>query len=384
MFLPADRANKESLASSSTPVRGTSVKSFHFFHDMSFFRFQLPDGTAAQTCPAALGYSFAAGTSDGPGAFDFTQGDSGNPSANPLWTIVSKAIRNPTPEQTACQKPKPVLLDVGEMNTPYAWSPNVVDIQTLRVGQFLIIVSPSEASTMAGRRWRAAVQAEAATFLPPGAGPTVVLGGPANSYAHYVTTPEEYGIQRYEGASTLYGPHQLAAYINLTVDHLHLLAPAATGAPPAPAGPSPPDNRRNSLSLIRGVVLDGTPPGAAFGVCTRQPAPSAARGAVVAATFVGANPRNNLRLEGTFAAVERRQADGSWRRVRDDADWFLVYTWRRTNTLLGFSEVDLAWETAGDAAAVPGTYRFRYYGDAKPLIGSIRPFEGASAEFTLT
>jgi len=33
----------------------------------------------------------------------------------------------------------------------------------------------------------------------------VVLAGPANVYAHYVTTREEYGVQRYEGASTIFG-----------------------------------------------------------------------------------------------------------------------------------------------------------------------------------
>ena len=31
-----------------------------------------------------------------------------------------------------------------------------------------------------------------------------------------MTTEEEYGVQRYEGASTLYGPNQLAAYVNLS------------------------------------------------------------------------------------------------------------------------------------------------------------------------
>ena len=34
----------------------------------------------------------------------------------------------------------------------------------------------------------------------------VVIAGPANTYGHYVATPEEYTVQRYEGASTLYGP----------------------------------------------------------------------------------------------------------------------------------------------------------------------------------
>lgn len=28
-----------------------------------------------KTCPAAMGFAFAAGTTDGPGAFDFKQGD---------------------------------------------------------------------------------------------------------------------------------------------------------------------------------------------------------------------------------------------------------------------------------------------------------------------
>lgn len=31
--------------------------------------------TIVKTCPASMGFSFAAGTTDGPGAFDFQQGD---------------------------------------------------------------------------------------------------------------------------------------------------------------------------------------------------------------------------------------------------------------------------------------------------------------------
>lgn len=34
----------------------------------------------------------------------------------------------------------------------------------------------------------------------------VVVAGPANTYAHYIATPEEYAVQRYEGASTIFGP----------------------------------------------------------------------------------------------------------------------------------------------------------------------------------
>ncbi|CAK7198099.1 hypothetical protein SEUCBS139899_000757 [Sporothrix eucalyptigena] len=369
------------LETSSTPVVGTSVKSYHFYQDMSYFQFQLPNGTSVQTCPAALGYSFAAGTTDGPGAFDFTQADSGSPDANPLWAVVSDLLRTPTAAQTSCQYPKPILLDVGEMSEPYAWSPNIVDMQALRVGQLIIIVSPSEATTMSGRRWRNAVHDEAAaTFLSGGADPVVVLGGPANVYAHYCATPEEYGIQRYEGASTLYGPWELPAYINLTVSNLAYLAPDATGAPPA--GPTPPDNRKTSLSFIAGVVYDGAPIGQSFGQCTTQPAVSYTAGQVINATFVGANPRNNLRLEGTFAAVEQLNSTGDWVQVRDDSDWSLVYTWERTNEVLGYSSVIISWESETTAAA--GTYRIRYYGDSKNLLGTISAFSGASNSFTVT
>ncbi|KAI5861370.1 Neutral/alkaline nonlysosomal ceramidase [Durotheca rogersii] len=382
------RSVYDSFGASGTPVVGPTVKSFHFYHDMAFWKFQLDNGTEVQTCPAALGYSFAAGTSDGPGAFDFTQGDSGEPSASPIWEVVKSLLRAPSAEQEACQGPKPVLLDVGEMSAPYAWSPNIVDMQVLRAGQLVIIVSPSEATTMAGRRWRAAVADAVAPFTGPAAPPKVVLGGPANTYSHYVTTPEEFGVQRYEGASTLFGPWQLPAYIRLTVDAAAYLAPdAAQGAAPAP-GPPPPDNRAGSLSLITGVVQDNAPLGRRFGECTAQPAAAYARGATVGATFVGANPRNNLRLEGTFAAVERKGADGAWARVRDDSDWSLVYTWNRTNGLLGYSDVTVAWETGSEDEAArgiePGTYRLRYYGDSKALFGGqITAFEGASNEFTL-
>ncbi len=67
--------------------------------------------------------------------------------------------------------------------------------------------------------------------------------------------------------------------------------------------------------------------------------------------------------------------------MRSDADWTLVYTWTRTNSALGYSSVVISWET--EATAAPGTYRIKYYGDAKPLVGSVKPFTGTSNQFQL-
>ena len=366
-------------ASSKTDVTGGAVKSFHQFHDMSKYSFRLPNGTQVKTCPAALGYSFAGGTTDGPGAFDFTQGDSGAPDANPLWRVVSGLLKGPGPEQKACHAPKPILLNVGEISEPYDWTPNIVDIQVLRVGQFVIIVAPGEASTMQGRRWKDAVAASI-TSQGIASNPKVVIGGPANTYGHYIVTQEEYTRQRYEGASTLYGQWTAHAYIMKTLENIKFLKSDSTTGPDP--GPSPPDNSDNSLSFITGVVYDGKPLAKPWGGIITNVQSSYTAGSVVGATFIGANPRNNLRLEGTFAAVEK-DVGGTWARIRDDKDWELVYNWKRTNGLTGTSDVTITWESKSSDRG--GRYRLKYYGDWKNGIGGkISPFEGTSGVFTLT
>ncbi len=45
--------------------------------------------------------------------------------------------------------------------------------------------------------------------------PVVVIAGLSNSYSGYIATYEEYQVQRYEGASTIFGPHTLSAYQQL-------------------------------------------------------------------------------------------------------------------------------------------------------------------------
>lgn len=381
-FEPA-RALYDSLRQEGTPVTGRAVKSIHTFQDMSNFTFPLANGTNVHTCPAALGYSFAAGTSDGPGAFDFTQNDPNAPNASPVWRVVSGLIKAPSKHQQRCHFPKPILLDVGEITSPYLWTPNVVDVQVLRVGQLIIIVSPGEATTMAGRRWKEAVHDSAVSLVLSGSDsvvPIVVIGGPANSYTHYIATREEYGIQRYEGASTLYGPHTLGAYINLTLTYLPYLS-STSKARPAP-GPLPPNNVNKSLSFITGVVYDGKPFFKDYGDIKDDVEGPYSIGSRVVVTFYGANPRNNLRLEQTFAAVEKLNAEyGSWMRVRDDSDWALIFNWKKISEVMGTSEVQIVWET--EEWAESGEYRIKYYGDSKSIGGDISAFEGTSGTFTL-
>lgn len=374
------KALYDTLDTYSVPIRGPVVKSLHSFHDYSNFTFQHPNGSLVSTCPAALGYSFAAGTTDGPGAFDFKQNNSGAPNANPLWSVVSGFLRKPSDNQQRCHYPKPILLDVGEIERPYLWSPNIVDIQLLRVGQVLFIVSPGEATTMAGRRWKESIAAAASRSSLTEDDPIVVLGGPANSYTHYITTEEEYNVQRYEGASTLYGPHTLNAYINITLHYLPYLSSDAFDLPIA-SHPSPPVYTNKSLCFIRGVVYDRAPLFKQFGEVVYDVKPTYLPSDEARVSFVGANPRNDLRLEKTYASVEKRNDSGLWQSVRDDSDWSLVFEWKRVNSLLGTSQVTIKWEIEPEVQ-VGGIYRIRYFGAAKqPLTGKIESFEGVSGEF---
>ena len=87
---------------------------YHESNNSNLYKsFYLWNSGQGKTCSPALGYSFAAGTIDGPGAFDFTQGMT---SGNPFWNMVVGFIHDPEPEQVECHAPKPILLDTGHVS----------------------------------------------------------------------------------------------------------------------------------------------------------------------------------------------------------------------------------------------------------------------------
>ncbi|XP_002993682.2 neutral ceramidase 2 [Selaginella moellendorffii] len=326
---------------------------------------------SATTCPAAMGFSFAAGTTDGPGAFDFKQGDT---DGNPFWKAVRDLLRKPTEKQVACQSPKPVLLDTGEMLFPYDWAPAILPIQILQVGQLFILSVPSEFTTMAGRRLKDAVKA---TLVEKSNGKydkevRIVISGLTNAYSSYVTTFEEYQIQRYEGASTLYGPHTLSAYIQ----EFKKLAEALVLDTQVAKGPSPPDLISKQISLLPEVIPDTTPAGIKFGDVSRDVARNASfrAGDSVEATFWSGSPRNNLMTEASYTMVEFQSAPGVWTPAYDDDDWSVQFVWKRPSATI-------KWKVPKDALA--GTYRLRLFGASKALMGKIDNFTGISSEFVI-
>lgn len=327
------------------------------------------------TCQAALGYSFAAGTTDGPGAFDFRQGRTTD---DGYWNLVRDLLRRPSHELVECHKPKPVLLSTGEMDFPYTWHPRIIPTQLFQWGQLAIVGLPGEFTTMAGRRVRAAVEAQLPNHY-------VILSGLSNVYSSYVTTLEEFVVQRYEGASTLYGPHTLQAYINQfskLSNHLKRKVPIESDL-------SPPDLSKSLFSLKPGVIYDGTPIGSRYGDIINDVASSYTCGQRVNVSFVSANPRNNPRLEDSFLYILRlidpqKLIDPQNQHIiANDASWDTRFIWKRTNTLVGSSKATIIWDTPHDCT--PGHYVISHYGASKSLFSDRRrEFVGRSSVFELT
>ena len=324
-----------------------------------------PDGQAHHTCPGALGQNFTAGAEDGPGPPIVEEGDL---DANPLL-LVAGIVVNPTPQEVrACQAPKDVFLGSGSQSPP--WTPQVMPLQLLRIGQLAITTAPGEFTIVAGQRVRDAVDAELS-----GVTTHQILAGYANAYAGYVTTPEEYDLQHYEGAATHFGRYTGPAY----EQELAKLAAALRTGQATPSAVQPPALPQNRISVRPGVVLDSPPLGKSFGSVVTQPAASYPRGADVQVDFVTGHPNNNLRDEGTFIEVQR--LDGSaWTTVATDSEWQTLYRWKRE--YLGVSTAQITWAMPADAVA--GTYRIVHHGDAKSLFGAVTPFTGTSRTFAVT
>eukprot|EP00095_Tigriopus_kingsejongensis_P005560 maker-scaffold736_size104543-snap-gene-0.19 protein:Tk05560 transcript:maker-scaffold736_size104543-snap-gene-0.19-mRNA-1 annotation:"hypothetical protein DAPPUDRAFT_309106" len=349
------------------------IKFAHQWINMSHQEVTLEDGSIVTTCPPAMGYGFAAGTTDGPGQFDFVQGTN---DSNPFWDAVSGILKDPSPEQEACHSPKPILLDTGEITFPYLWHPYIIDTQVMQLGQLFVGAMPGELTTMAGRRMRDTILGEAIANGAP-EDSKVVIAGLSNVYTHYITTFEEYQRQRYEAASTLFGPHTLHAY----QQQYSYLTRSLVSDVPVPQLEPPASLHDVQISLIPGVMADNPQDGLEFGACLQQPPSEARAGETVIVSFVSGNPRNDINLGGTYLTVDRN-TDGNWKTVHTDADWETRFYWKRTDLTNGESNAEIWWQIPNDVQR--GEYRITHNGFYKdPADSVVRSYSGQCDQFAV-
>jgi neutral ceramidase len=323
------------------------------------------DGAAHTTCPAALGTGFAAGTEDGKG-LDFVE----EGSTNPLLKALGATLFDIPGSLRACQAPKEVIIGNGTTK-PYPWSPEVLPLQLVKVGQLYLAAVPAEFTIVSGYRLRKTVAAELGVPIQ-----NVILSGYANSYSGYVTTPEEYDQQDYEGGSTHFGKWTLPAYQQ---QFAGLAASMRSGKAAAADDATPRDLTGKQLNFQTGVVFDDKPWFKSFGTVNSDAKESYRKGETVSVEFWTGHPKNNLRRGGTFLEVQR-EVNGQWVTVADDGDWSTIYRWSRSGVANSLAKI--TWAIPADTPA--GTYRIVHYGDAKNgWNGKISAFTGTSRTFAV-
>lgn len=348
-------------------------------------------GNNHRTYAAATGYSFGGGAvEDGPTDIlnlyeGMTQKDypySVNPN-NLGYQIVQRfasispyfgnIMGTKYPELWEQHYPKPILLAPSK-GEPDPFVPDVLELQIIRIGQLAIIGQPSEITTMAGRRLRDTVKA---TLDSDGSNNTVVIAGLSNEYTQYVTTPEEYDLQHYEGASTLYGKWTLDAY-KMQFD---TLAKALVNKTSVGPGPATRDLSNKQTTLVPGVVLDNVPLGKKFGDVVSDVNSSYKKCETATAVFWGGHPKNDLKTQSSYLEIQKKEGM-SWKTIYYDWDWCTTFRWTRIDALWGTSQVTIKWNIPQDAPS--GTYRIKYNGaDKSGWTGEIRQHTGYSREFVI-
>lgn len=217
---------------------------------------------------------------------------------------------------------------------PVGQFPRAVPLMAVRVGDRVIASLPGEPTKEAGARVKAAVLARTAAAGVQ----KVVISGLTNEYINYITTPEEYDRQHYEGASTMYGRLEL----NLLKGSLADLAGAiATGAAAAPAA---------DYDSKKGILPDGPPypPGASAGSITAQPPTSVPAGSIATLGWNGGAAGRDRPIGSAFVRIERNGPSG-WSEV--DSDLGLNMIWR-----VNGSAYRAEWSAPAEAPT--GAYRF--------------------------
>ncbi len=118
-----------------------------------------------------------------------------NASQIPIPGVIEKSlafIRNAVKQRKAVHKP---------------WIISRLPLQIFTIGEIAIIGIPTEITTIAAQRLRKSIMDEMGNMGIR----QVILSPYANAYSGYVTTPEEYMLQRYEAGHTLFGKWTLPA-----------------------------------------------------------------------------------------------------------------------------------------------------------------------------
>ena len=320
------------------------------------------------TCPSAYGYTFAAGsTEDGGGNFLFEEG-----MTEQRWwlDVVIRWVTGAekwTQTVKDCQAPKAILFETGTGDVPL--QSQIRSVTVARLGSIAIVAMPAEITTMAARRIRATLRQSLGSWVKH-----IIIAGYANGYGGYVTTPEEYETQQYEGGHTLHGKWTLPAYQQF----IAAVAQSLDSGLAAPAGPEYDDWRGKSVPVTLvsdspDVILDGH----SFGDALPMKKYAFQVGEEVVVDFRSGNPSAEYRSGNNYLEIQRK-ANGNWQPLHGDMDWSTIIRWREEDEGM---IARIVWRIPNGTAS--GVYRIKHFGLYRQAVGQLKEFETLSAEFNV-
>ena len=307
-------------------------------------------GKSETTCPSAYGYAFAAGsTEEGGGHWLFHEGMTNKDRKFYIDWLAKFMLQSPSEELRKCQSPKAILFPMGETK-PIPSLPQILPYGLVLLGDLSVLVLPHEVTTMSSRRLKKEVSSVLGTKVSE-----IVLSGLTNDFSGYITTPEEYMTQNYEGGHTLHGSQSLNA-LRQEYHSMSLVLKEGTST--------------KSVSMLQPLDLSDKlkplPIPFANEVSKEpkkviQPNANVYRlGEEVNCRVESANPNVGFPTVTSYVWVEK--LDGStWKSVRSDADYDTKFIFQKSK-LWSTTEasLELVWETKSSAKI--GEYRLVHEG----------------------
>lgn len=318
------------------------------------------------TCPSAYGYAFAAGsTEDGGGHFLFSEGMQDQK----WWLDFAIRMLTGTPAWTQsvkdCQAPKAILFETGSGEVPL--QSQIRSLTLARIGSLAIVAMPAELTTMSARRIREAVKAQLGDWVQH-----IVIAGYANGYAGYITTPEEYETQQYEGGHTLHGKWTLPAYLQT----LSNLAKSFNASETILNQPEYDDwrGKASTASLFENTV-DALPKGTSFGEVINIDKALVKKGESITVEFWSGNPATGYRDDNSYLTIEQKQAN-VWQPVLTDMNWSTIIRWHEESNGM---VAKIIWTVPADTSN--GIYRIKHLGNYRLKVDALEQFETISPKF---
>ena len=360
----------QQLFSSATEVIQGPIDSRQLYIDMSNLRVSNAFTAAGEqvTCPSAYGYAFAAGsTEDGGGHFLFSEG-----MTDQKWWLdfiirIVTGTDSWTEAVKECQSPKAILFETGSGKEPL--QSQIRSLTVARVGSLAIVALPAEVTTMSARRIQQAVKSALGPWVKH-----LVIAGYSNGYAGYITTPEEYVTQQYEGGHTVHGRWTLPAYIQTLTG----LAQSLDDSNVELTALEYDDWRGKALAVNPfGNTIDTLPAGKSFGDVIAIDKTLVAVGETVSAEFWSGNPSTGYRFDDNFVTIERQYHD-SWKPILNDAAWSTIVRWKEADDGL---IAQVSWTVPVGIAS--GTYRIKHSGNYRLTSDDFTLFESTSPAFSV-